>query len=100
MSTNDKPTNKGILRSAAVTFAAIYMLSGEVNHYMDNFACADLPWILAKLLPEDTEGIMITATYISKSGDKYTILSDKEFEGIMMNKMVKYFGAHDVEANE
>jgi hypothetical protein len=95
MTDTNEPTNKGVLKSAAFTFAAVYILTEEKNHYVDNFTHETLPKILSDLLPDDAEGVMITATIVSKSGDNYMSLSDKEFAGITLNKMITFFGKRE-----
>ena len=88
--------NHGLLIAAALIMAAIYILSEEDKPFTVTFTLDALPEILRRKIELLSDGMLITATRISKTTDHtYTPMSDKAFEGIVVNKLRGAFGLRE-----
>lgn len=88
--------NKGLLIAAALVLAALYILGEEDEPFTVTFTLDALPNILRKPIELLSDGMLITATRISKTTGRYQPLSDKEFEGIVINKLRDAFGLREL----
>lgn len=88
--------NKGLLVAGALVLSALYILSDEDDPFTVTFTLDALPRVLRDKIALFADGILITATRISKNSD-FTIhpLTDKEFEGIVMNRLRDAFGLRE-----
>lgn len=87
-------SNKGLLLAAALILAALYVLTDEEKPFTVTFTLDALPQVLRKRIEPFSEGLLITATRISKGGN-YSPLTNKQFEGIVVNRLRDTFGLRD-----
>jgi hypothetical protein len=87
--------NSGLLIAAALVLAALYILGDEDQPFTVTFTLDALPDLLRRRIELLSDGMLITATRISKTTERYTPLTDKEFEGIVVNKLRDAFGLHE-----
>lgn len=87
--------NKGLLIAAALILAALYILGDEEQPFTVTFTNDSLPDLLRRRIQLLSEGMLITATRISKNTEHYHPLTDKEFEGIVINKLRDAFGLRE-----
>ena len=92
---NNERSANGLLIAGALILAAVYILTGKHDHFTVTFTKAMLPKLLQDKMPCGAEAILVTATLVNKEIDMDYLYTNKETAGIMMNKLVNYFGRHD-----
>lgn len=88
--------NSGLLIAAALVLAALYILGDEDQPFTVTFTLDALPDLLRRRIELLSDGMLITATRISRTTEHYQPLSDKEFEGIVINKLRDAFGLREL----
>ena len=94
MDENNTGNSQGLLIAAALIMAAIYVLTGNHKHFSVTLHRENLPKLVRDKMPADVKAILITSTYVSIDSDEWTPMTDKTVEGIIVNKMIDYFGKH------
>jgi len=88
--------NKGLQIAGALVLAALYILAEEDQPFTVTFTLDALPSVLRKRIEAVSDGMLITATRITKGSDfTQGDLSNKQFEGIVINRMMNYFGLRE-----
>jgi hypothetical protein len=89
--------NRGILISGALILAALYILLDEIEMFTVTFTLDALPNALRRRIEVLSDGMLVTVTRISKSNDLpgSSALSDKEFGGIVINRLRDAFGLRE-----
>lgn len=88
--------NKGLMIAGALILAAVYILSDEEGPFTVTFTLDALPHSLRKRIETVSDGMLITATRITKNSDfPFSDLSEKQFEGIVVNRMMTFFGRRE-----
>ena len=88
--------NNGLMIAGALILAALYILGDEDEPFSVTFTLDALPAILRNKIELLSDGILVTTTRISKSSDFHVQpLTNKQFEGIVVNKLMSEFGKHE-----
>ena len=88
--------NNGLLIAGALIMAALYILGEEDKPFSVTFTLEALPAVLRNKIELFSDGLLVTATRISKSSDfEVQPLTNKQFEGIVVNKLMTAFGKHE-----
>lgn len=88
--------NQGLMIAAALILAALYIFGDEDQPFTVTFTLDALPDVLRRKIELLSDGMLITATRISKNSDfRQGPLSDNEFEGIVVNNLMSAFGLRE-----
>ena len=88
--------NKGLLIAGALILAALFILTDEEQPFAATFTLDGLPHVLRKRIELISDGMLITATRITKHSDfTQSELSNKQFAGIVINRMRSAFGLRE-----
>ena len=92
-----KTSRQGTMISGALTFAALFVLIYPDQHFDITFTLDTLPRWMKQMIEQSSDGILITATKISKDENVFRPLSDEDAAAIMLNKIRRSFGKNDTD---